>query len=242
MCFERLGIRIATARLDQQPSWRNKCLSDVRNILPHRHLCMCRNKLRVPHSSPPVGLSGLQFSPVASPQKQTAGCREKHLQALQHMCFERLGIRIATARLDQQPSWRNKCLSDVRNILPNRHLCMCRKKLRVPHSSPLVGLSGLQFSPVAIPQKQTAGCREKHLQALQHMCFERLGIRITTARLDQPPPHLVFCCRLTRHALLGLAGKVGHNAELTLDEHQLAAMVHLVLLGPEQLFKPRLRT
>ena len=52
---------------------------------------------------------------------------------------------------------------------------------------------------------------------------------------------LVSCCRHTRHVLLGLPGKVGHNAELPLDEHQLTAMVHLVLLVPEQLFKARLR-
>jgi hypothetical protein len=30
---------------------------------------------------------------------------------------------------------------------------------------------------------------------------------------------LVFCCRHTRHVLLGLAGEVGHNAERSLDEH-----------------------
>jgi hypothetical protein len=53
---------------------------------------------------------------------------------------------------------------------------------------------------------------------------------------------LVFCSRHTRHVFLGLAGKVGHHAEHPLDEHQLTPMVHLVLLGPEQLFKARLRT
>jgi hypothetical protein len=40
--------------------------------------------------------------------------------------------------------------------------------------------------------------------------------------------------------LFRLPGKVRHNSELPLDQHQLATVVHLVFLGPEQLFKARL--
>ena len=45
---------------------------------------------------------------------------------------------------------------------------------------------------------------------------------------------------MLRHSFLHLTGEVGNNADNALDQHQLAAMMHLVLLYRDDQFKTAL--
>jgi hypothetical protein len=72
--------------------------------------------------------------------------------------------------------------------------------------------------------------------------IDRSGITIESRPLDNPAaaPEGSRVSARRRHALLPHAREMRHDAQQTLDDHQLAAMMHLVLLDAEQHLETRL--